>query len=130
MRTIRLSKELTDDIHTTAQHFIENQDRKLSQDYEELRDMCKHDNRFRMVVTLEERIPYCSDIIVNILVKHILDIVDCNEDDTEEMNAFCNYLEEVHGMPIGPLLSMMKEPTVDALEIAVRWLINALGGDA
>ena len=125
MRTIKLSPELTYDIRAMCNHNINSTDRSLSQDYEELRDLTLHDKRFRLIITLEEKIPLCSDIIVNILVKHILDIVDCNEDDTEEMNAFYEYLTNTHGWTGDDSGYLLKATTVEALEYGVRWLINS-----
>ena len=130
MRTITLSKALTKDIHDTCQHYIENTDKSLSQDYEELRDMTHGNERFKLTVTLEERIPLCCDTVINILVKHILDIVDCNEDDTEEMNAFYQYLEDVHGWD-GECHSeyLLEATTIEALQYCVEGIIIHMGGD-
>jgi len=129
MRTVRLSENLTRDIFHMCNHYIDNTDGTLTQDYEEIRDMCTHDKRFRMVVALEEKIPECSDLIVNVVVKHILDIVDCNEDPEEYMTALLEYLEEVHGMNIVDYQAMVKLQPVEALEYGVKWLITEMGGD-
>lgn len=130
MRTITLSKQLQTDLFHSCCYFIDNQDRRLSQDYEELRDITKNDsNRFKVTVSLEERIPYCKDIIINILVKHILEIVDCNEDDTEEMNAFYDYVTGVYARPgwFDGDAYLLKATTVEALEYVVRWVITQIG---
>ena len=135
MRTITLSNNLTKDIHDTCQHYIDNgsdtHTGHLSQDYEELRDMTMHDKRFKLTVTLEERIPLCSDTVVNILVKHMMEVVDCNEDDTDEMNAFYQYLEDVWNWNSEHHTKyLLKATTPEALEYCVKWLINRMDGDA
>lgn len=130
MRTIKLSSNLTRDICDMCDHYIDDTDGSLTQDYEELRDMCTHDQRFRMTVTLEERVPQCSDIIVNIVVKHIMEIVDCNEDDTDEMNALYKYLDTVWDFEsCDHQYYLLKATTIEALEYCVTWLINRMGGD-
>lgn len=130
MRTLRLSKNLTFDIHTTCQHHIDNTDRSLSQDYEELRDMTNHSERFRLVVTLEEKIPVTSDTLFNIVAQYIMDLVDADEDDTEEMNALYMYLEDVWRWDGEAHPYLLKATTEEAIEYLARWLINTMGGDA
>jgi len=130
MRTITLSKELVQDIHATCEHYINDTDGQLTQDYEELRDITQCDNiRFKVTVTIEERIPSCADLIVNILVKHILELVDCNKDDTEEMNALYQYLENAWGFNPNNQPYLLKATTLEALEYCVRWLIPVMGSD-
>jgi hypothetical protein len=125
-RTIQLSKNLTRDIHDTCQHYIDNTDKLLSQDYEELRDMTHGNDRFKLTVTLEERIPHCQDLVVNMMVKYILEVVDCNEDDTEEMNAFYDYVTWKYaqvGFFDGDAF-LLKATTTEALEYVVNWIVG------
>lgn len=129
-RSITLSKNLTVDIFNTCQHFIDYQDRELSQDYEELRDMADCSNRFKLTVTIEERIPKTADIMLNVFVQHILTINDCNEDDTEEMNAFYQYLEHNWNFNGENHPYLLKATTPEALEYCIPLVINWMGGDA
>ena len=134
MRTITLSKQLTAHIHSMCISNIEHNGPTntfgLEQGYEELRDMTRGNDRFKLTVTLEERIPQCSDIIVNILVKHILNIVDCNEDDTEEMNALYEYISSTYSRPGYIDDTCFPGDTIEQLECCVHWVIAQMGGDA
>ena len=128
MRAIRISKNLKDDIYNTCMHFICETDRPLSQDYEEVRDICKSDNsRFKVVVSLEERVPSTGDYLIDLLVNHILDLVDADEDDTDAMNAFYTYLSLQYpwdGEQDPHYHYLLKATTIEALEYCVLWSLQ------
>jgi len=126
MKSLSVSKNLSNDIHNMCQHLIDNTDKSLSQDYEELRDMTLNNDRFKTTIIIEERIPECKDLIVNILIKHILDLVDNDEDDTEEMNAFYKYITYRYARPgyFDDNDFLLRATTIEALEYVIHWLIG------
>lgn len=130
MRTLTLSKNLTSDINDMCIHNILHAV-PLSQDYEELRDMTFNNDRFKLTVTISDRIPQCNDIIINILVKHILDLVDSEEDDTEEMNAFFDYVVFRY-YAVGYFEDdeyLLKATTIEALEYVVKHINDSHDGE-
>ncbi len=130
-RSIKLSRNLTSDIHNMCQHFISNRESNdaytISQDYEELRDMTHYNDRFKLTVILEDVVPESKDLILNLLVKEILCMVDDDEDDTDMMNAFYQYLSNTYtwdGEQDPHSSYLLKAVTVEALEYCVQWVID------
>jgi hypothetical protein len=115
------------DIKDMCNHYIENRDGNMfttGQDYEEVRDICLAPSKYRVVVSIEEKIPPCADLVVDILVKHILDVIAGGDDDVEEMNAFYFYMHKIYQFDGEEHAYLLKATTEEALEYCVRWILN------
>lgn len=122
-RTIKLSRNLTICINTMVDHHIANSIGQLSQDWEELRDMTHINDRFKLTVTLEDIIPECNDIILNLIVKEILCMADDDENYIDMMNGFYQYLCNTYSWK-SEQDHLLKATTIEILEYCIDWVIG------